>query len=123
MMEIILLVVVVLCISVAVFSVLMLFRNEWVYKTLMKHSKAVYVLMEKKIDDGSYSIVLSEQYYDCIWNGRKMFYHFWIWDLRKMVNDQKMFDEVYATDDLEAVRKRVVPNTHAANLTSGKGKQ
>lgn len=105
------------------FCFFMLFRNNWVYKIRVKHCEAAYALMEKKIDDGSYDKVSPEQYYDCLWEYRKMAIRFWIWDLRKMVNDREKFDEVYETDDLEAVKKTVVSNTHAAKLVANSSEE
>ncbi len=88
--------------------------------------------MKKRIENGFYNANLYQvlfdfnEYADCIWSYDKIVFYFWIWDLRRMVIDRERFDELYRTpesDDLEAIRKKVIPNTHVANLSGNREKQ
>ena len=111
---------------IIVFCGFLLIRNGWVYKIQMAHTDNAYALIRKKIGERLYDSKLSLMYYDCVWNSNKMLWHFWIWDLRKMVSDRERFDELHRTpesDDLEAIRKKVIPNTHVANLASNGEKE
>lgn len=82
-------------IVILVFCIFMLFRNDWVFKLQLAHNTMVFELMLNKIGNRSrYSPGAYNEYYNCIWDYRRMLYHFWIWDLRKMVCDREKFDEL-----------------------------
>ena len=119
-------------IFIFVFCVFMCFRIKWVYKIRKNNTDMVGELMKKRIENGFYNANLYQvlfdfnEYADCIWSYDKIVFHFWIWDLRRMVIDRERFDELYRTpesDDLEAIRKKVIPNTHVANLSGNREKQ
>ena len=119
-------------IFVIVFCVFMWFRIKWSYKIRKNNNDMVGELMKKKMKNGfhntkSYQVFFDfNEYINCIWSYDKIVFHFWIWDLRRMVIDRERFDELYRTpesDDLEAIRKKVIPNTHVANLSGNREKQ
>ncbi len=110
---------------VAILYLFVLFRAYWLYKIRTVHIDKVFKFVQKKVEAGSYNII-GEKYHNCIWEYSKMWSCFWIWDLRKMVSDRERFDELYRTpesDDLEAIRKKVIPSTHVANLAGNGGKR
>lgn len=74
------------------FIIFMLFRDYWVHKVRLAHHRLVADFMSDKINDGTYTTELQIQYHECIWDYHKVLLHFWIWDLRYMVNDQLKFD-------------------------------
>lgn len=87
------------CVSMVWFCFFMMYRVRQVSKALRIHYSIAKSIVDEKIKDGEVSDLSSvERHYDCIWHYHKMVWHFWIWDLRYMVNDVESFCDIYGED-------------------------
>ena len=82
-------------------TVFMLIRNRWIYKIQRRHNHCVSDRMRWMVDNNAvYSVEFQQECLASIYNYDKMFWHFWIWDLKGMVENKVLFDFVYG-DSLE----------------------
>ena len=87
---------------------LILYRNDWVYKVRKRHNFKCYTKVQdvmKKVRNerpNNYSAILDqndEEYAkaleEALWSYDKMLWHFWIWDVKKMINNQESYNWAY----------------------------
>ena len=86
---------------IMIYSIIKIIRGVWIQKISIQHSDNVYKFLMKSIDQRNPYVInqlmtnrdiFQNKLYTCIWSRSKMMKNIFVWNLDRMVEDQKFYN-------------------------------